>query len=89
MLGSNELDPDGWEAPVHNGIAKPILLGGIPREAAILLGSFTTAIGLYVTLWVLPGTLVAWVALAAWTKYDPDGMKILKRFWHQKRYYHG
>lgn len=89
MLASNEIDPEGWEVPVHLSLTKPILLAGVPREAAILMGTFGAAIGLYVTLWVAPGVLLAWVAMAVWAKHDQDGLKVLKRFWRQQRYYYG
>ncbi len=87
MLGSNEIDPVGWEVPVQK--LEPILLGGVPRNTAILLGTLGGAFGFYITMWVLPGIIVLWVAMAIWAKDDPQGLDILKRYWHQKTHYYG
>ncbi len=89
MLGSNAPDPPGWQVPVHQSLTAPLLIGGIPRQTAILLGSFTGALGLYITLWVVPVALLTWVALAAWTRHDPQGIAVFVRFWGQKRHYYG
>lgn len=89
MFGSNEPDPAGWHVPVHRSLTEPLLIGGIPRQTAILLGTFTGATGLYITLWVVPVALLLWVALAAWARHDPQGMAVCRRFWHQKTHYYG
>ena len=89
MLGSHEDDPVGWAVPVHASLIEPLLLGGIPRMAAILLGSWGAAFGLYITLWVVPGALIAWVGLAVWTRHDPEALQVFRRFWTQKRHYYG
>lgn len=89
MLPSHADDPVGWAVPVHASLIEPLLLGGIPRLAAILLGSWGAACGLYLTLWVVPGVLVTWVSLAVWTRHDPDGLLVARRFWTQRRHYYG
>ncbi len=89
MLGSHEPDPAGWQVPVHRSLTEPLLMGGIPRQTAIILGTFTGAIGLYISLWVVPVALILWVALAAWARHDPQGIPVFLRFWGQKHHYYG
>ena len=67
---------DGFEIPLRRSLTEPILIGGAPRSAAILIGTIAAALALGLRLW-LPGLLV-WLAghtgavMAA--KADPDFM---------------
>ena len=60
MNGERELIP-GFEVPLHRSLAEPILLGGAPRNVAILNGTLAAVVGLGLQLW-LPGLAQAAVA---------------------------
>jgi type IV secretion system protein VirB3 len=72
---------DGFEIPLRRSLTEPILLGGAPRSAAILIGTIAAALALGLRLWI-PGLLV-WLAghtgavMAA--KADPDFMSVAIR----------
>jgi type IV secretion system protein VirB3 len=72
---------DGYEIPLHRSLTEPILMGGAPRSAAILIGTIAAALALGLRLWV-PG-LLFWIAghtaavMAA--KADPDFMAVAMR----------
>ena len=72
---------DGYEIPLHRSLTEPILLGGAPRGAAILIGTLAAALALGLRLWI-PGLLL-WVAghsaavMAA--KADPDFLTVAMR----------
>lgn len=72
---------DGFEIPLRRSLTEPILMGGAPRSAAILIGTIAAALALGLRLW-LPGLLV-WLAghtgavMAA--KVDPDFMSVAIR----------
>jgi type IV secretion system protein TrbD len=72
---------DNFEVPVHRSLTEPILLGGMPRTVAIVLGTLAAAVGLGLRLW-LPG-IALWVvghALAVWaTRLDPQFMTVFSR----------
>ena len=45
--------PEGFTIPVRRSLTEPILLGGVPRTAAILNGTLAAALGLGLQLWLL------------------------------------
>jgi len=79
---------EGFEIPLRRSLTEPILLGGAPRSAAILIGTLAAALALGLRLWI-PGLLV-WVAghtgavMAA--KADPDFMSVAVRSLRHKAY---
>jgi type IV secretory pathway TrbD component len=52
---------DGWEIPIAQGLAEPVLLAGMPREYAILMGTVALVLGLALRIWWLG---FIWWALA-------------------------
>ena len=50
----------GFPHELHRALAEPILLGGAPRNVAILNGTLAAVVGLGLQLWI-PG-LVLWLA---------------------------
>ena len=72
---------NGYEIPLHRSLTEPILMGGAPRSAAILIGTIAAALALGLRLWI-PG-LLFWIAghtaavMAA--KSDPDFMAVAMR----------
>jgi len=72
---------DGYEIPLHRSLTEPILMGGAPRSAAILIGTLAAALALGLRLWI-PGLLL-WIGghtAAVWAaKADPDFMAVAMR----------
>ncbi len=52
---------DGFAIPLHRPLTEPILLGGVPRLFAIILGTISAAIGLGLQLWLVG--LMIWVGV--------------------------
>lgn len=52
---------EGWRAPLAQALAEPVLLAGLPRGYAVLMGTTALVLGLALRLWWL-GLL--WWALA-------------------------
>ena len=80
---------EGYEAPLHMSLHAPILLGGAPRNVAILNGTISAAIGLGLQQW-LAGLLI-WavghsVAVVA-TRRDPSFAAVLLRHIRQKGFF--
>ena len=69
----NPEKPEGWHVVVHRSLTTPILLGGLPRGAAILILMATLLISISMELWFigLPLGGVCWL-LGRWlTRQDP------------------
>ena len=79
---------EGFEIPLRRSLTEPILLGGAPRSAAILIGTLAAALALGLRLWI-PGLLI-WIAghtgavMAA--KADPEFMSVAVRSLRHKAY---
>ena len=71
----------GFEVPLHRSLAEPILLGGAPRNVAILNGTLAAVVGPGLQLWI-PG-LVLWLvghSLAVWgARLDPQFLQVFAR----------
>lgn len=85
MIGDGQ-HLDGFEAPLHRSLAEPILLGGAPRELAIVNGTVAAALGLGLQQWV--AGLLVWalghtVAVFA-AKRDPGFAAVLVRHLRQR-----
>jgi type IV secretion system protein TrbD len=76
---------DGFEIEVHGSLSEPVTLAGVPRMAAVLIGTLTAVLSLGLqTPWIgLPlGALLYGVAL--WmAKRDPHVFDILRRHLRQ------
>ena len=74
-------DIPGFHAPVHRALAEPILLGGAPRNLAIVNGTLAGAIGLGLRLWIVG--LAIWAighALSVWAaRRDPQFVDVARR----------
>lgn len=51
--------PDGYELPVAQALAEPVLMAGMPRDYAILMGTIALMLGLALRIW--------WLGLLWWT----------------------
>lgn len=79
----------GYEIPIHRSLTEPILLGGVPRTVAILIGTFTAAIGLGLqSFTALPLGLILHVMAVAATKQDPQFFDAFRRHIKQRNVYH-
>lgn len=77
---------EGYEAPLHQALTEPILLGGSPRGIAIVNGTLAAALGLGqqmwlagILFWVVGHTLSVFAA-----KRDPDFAPVLSRHLRQR-----
>ena len=77
---------EGFEAPLHQSLATPILLGGAPRDLAILNGTLAAALGLGLQQWLVG--LAIWLvghSLAVFAaKRDPQFAAVIVRHLRQK-----
>ncbi len=77
---------EGFEAPLHRALAEPLLLGGAPRNVAILNGTLAAALGLGLQQWI--AGLVIWAVghtLAVFAaRRDPDFAPVLARHLRHK-----
>lgn len=71
---------DGFNIPIHSSLTKRLLMGGVPREMAIINWTFVAALSLPLATWYgIPlGLFVHFVALAA-AKKDPDFFDVFRR----------
>lgn len=78
----------GYEIVLHRSLTEPILLGGAPRNVAILNGTLAAAIGIGLQLWI--AGLVLWIlghTAAVWAaRKDPQFMDVLLRHIRHKAY---
>jgi type IV secretory pathway TrbD component len=63
---------EGFEIPFHRSLTEVILLGGLPRNVALMLwtSSIALAFGMQ-QLWVLPVAVILHLILVALTRRDP------------------
>ena len=79
---------DGYVIPLHRSLTERIMMGGAPRNVAIVNGTLAAAVGLGLQLW-LAGALI-WLAghgaavIAA--KRDPQFMEVMARHIRHKNY---
>ncbi|MGY3590277.1 VirB3 family type IV secretion system protein [Bradyrhizobium sp. USDA 4350] len=73
--------PAGFELVLHRSLTEPILIGGAPRAAAILIGTLSAVLALGLRLWL--AGLVLWVighSAAVWlAKRDPAFVEVAIR----------
>ena len=79
----------GFQVTIHRSLTKPILLGGAPREFAILNGAFGAVLflGLHTFLGI-PLFMVMHVLAVSLAKKDPYFLDTFKRHVMYKGYYH-
>lgn len=79
---------EGFEIPIHRSLTQVIMIGGVPREIAILNGTLTASLvlGLHSIMGLPIGILIHLIA-AALAKRDPEFFKTFRRQVKQKRVY--
>ena len=79
---------EGFQIPIHRSLTQPILLGGSPREFAIINGTVTAAIVIGMqTLWGIPIGFAIQALGAMLAKHDPQFLETFKRHLHIKPFY--
>jgi type IV secretory pathway TrbD component len=53
--------PEGYDVPVVAALTEPVLMAGVPRDYAILMGTIAAVLGLALKIWWLG---VLWWAVA-------------------------
>jgi type IV secretory pathway TrbD component len=77
---------EGFELTLHRSLNEPIMLGGAPRAAAILIGTMAAVLGLGLRLWLCGG--LVWLighGTAVWlAKRDPAFLEVAIRHFKHK-----
>lgn len=84
----SNVNVEGFEIPLHRSLTEPILMGGAPRNVAIINSTLAAALGLGLQLWIVG--LAVWaighgIAVFAARK-DPAFMDVLVRHIRHKGY---
>lgn len=79
---------EGFTVSLHKSLTQPILLGGAPREFAILNGTFGAALlfGLHSAIGV-PVCVLLHIVAVALAKHDPLFLDTFRRHINHKPYY--
>jgi len=79
---------EGFEIPIHRSLTQIILLGGVPREIAIVNGTLTAALvlGLHSFMGLPVGLIIHFLCVAL-AKRDPQFFETFRRQVKQKRFY--
>lgn len=56
MIDATRLE--GWDLPVAQALAEPVLLAGMPRDYAVIMGTVALVLGLALRIW--------WLGLLWW-----------------------
>lgn len=79
---------DGFEIPIHRSLTEQILMGGVPRQIALLNGTLAAALGLGLQSWfAIPVSLLIHILAVIATKKDAQFFDCFKRHISQKSYY--
>lgn len=73
--------PEGWDAPLAQALAEPVMIAGMPRDYAILMGTLALMLGLGLRLW--------WLGLFWWgaahaaglyaARFDKSFLQVVRR----------
>ena len=58
--------PEGWDLPVAQALSEPVLMAGMPRDYAILMGTVAVVLGLALRIW--------WLGLLWWAVAHAVGL---------------
>jgi len=79
---------EGYEIPIHRSLTETIMLAGVPRNIAILNGTFVAAFALGMhSFYVVPVGLVFHVFAVYAAKKDPNFFDCFRRHFKQKNFY--
>ena len=79
---------EGFEIPIHRSLTEKILLGGVPREIAIVTGTLTAALVLGLHSFMgLPVGAIIHIFCVNLARKDPQFFETFRRQIKQKKYY--
>ena len=79
---------EGFEVPIHQSLTQIIMIGGVPREIAILNGTMTAALFLGLHSFIgLPLGLILHLVCVRLAKADPHFFYVYRRCLRFKNYY--
>jgi type IV secretion system protein VirB3 len=67
---SDTLSREGYDVPVAHGLAEPVLLAGMPRDYAIVMGTIALVLGLALRIW--------WLGLLWWAAAHALGLYVAR-----------
>ena len=73
----DNLHPEGWDLPVAQALVEPVLMAGMPRDYAVLMGTTAMVLGLALRIWWLG--LLWWAVAHAFGDCDCDCGAIISR----------
>jgi len=78
----------GYTVPIHSSLTSPLLMGGVPRQLAILNATIAAAVvfGLH-SLYIIPISVLIHVAAVILAKKDPYFFQIAVRHMRLKSFY--
>jgi len=77
---------EGFEIPLHRSLTEVILLGGLPRNVALMLWTVSTALAFGMQqLWVVPIAIGLHMLLAVLTRRDPFFFDVFVRALHSPK----
>jgi type IV secretion system protein VirB3 len=82
------MTPDGFEIAFHGALSEPVMLGGVPRMIAIVIGTLTAILVLGLqTPWIgVPLGLALHAGAYAISRRDPYAFDVLRRHMRQQPY---
>jgi type IV secretory pathway TrbD component len=72
--------PEAWELPVAQALTEPVLMAGMPRDYAVLMGTLALILGLALRIW--------WLGLLWWAAAHALGVyfaRVDRRFFNVLR----
>lgn len=66
-----ETRPEGFDLPLAQALAEPVLLAGAPRDYAVLMGVIALVLGLALRIW--------WLGLLWWALSHAAGVYLARR----------
>lgn len=78
----------GYRVRLHNSLTSPIMLGGVPRQFAILNWTICAALVLGMrAVYLLPLFVMLHVGAVFFAKKDPYFFEVMLRHLRQKKFY--
>lgn len=73
--------PPGYAVPIHASLWRPMLLGGVPQEIAVLNFGIWMTVGMSMKAYIaaLLGFAICWIPAVLLARDDPQFFAALKR----------
>lgn len=82
-------EPEGYRVPLHTGLTAPILMGGVPKELAIMNFMIGAAIslGLQQPWFGVPFAVLGHLVLTFLSKRDPLFFPVIRRHFRLPKHF--